>query len=1104
MPDKERLYLPVNEFQTPVDDELYKHWPVAVVEEMLEVVNAVPYVQRLVAPDRPRARDLPRDEEGKIIVDLCNPHILENMEYFTEVGRYFKEHGRYTELMVNKQRGSEFMKFFERECKRVWEGMVRPEDGEWIPGELYFYLNYMPISQTVMKTTKRGVQYGEKKVDIPEVWEGVYLRFHYMHQARYGGKYNPNGGLHGAEISSRGKSKALWIEQEIWTPMGKTRWQDVQVGDLLFDEKGGTTRVLAIPYEKCTKVREVQTYDGHVITCTDDHLWRARVNGEERLLTLKEIEELAGKGIACSLPPGKGCEWPDKPVRLDPYVFGLALAGSRWDNGLLDVFYEFKGDGPELRKLVPYETRPTSAPNCFRVFPGDRRWSDMMARSALYNLKEEEKRIPRAYIFNSREKRLEMLRGVFDAIGGNGEHGDYVCSIASPRLARQLQFVARSLGYICSVNNERDNYYIVRVFTRDQLFKLPRKIRKRETHSQEYSYDLQKRMDFYTRVMSIGPPRKGYAKCVTVDNPTGEFLVGDFLPTHNSYSLAAMLIRLFSFGVGEDNRSNVKALVVAPDDNTLIKDGVLNKFVDGLAHVEKTTQFPSKTVKANMGEMHWVAGWKEKELTRGSQNEVIGVPLGNNPDKTRGKRSSLMLFDELGKERNFSRWYSISMPNVQEGAIAFGFSFSTGTGGTEGANFEGALDILNSPRANFLYAIPNYYDRGSTGSSETVYFFPAYMNYKPFYNKDGVSDVILSLLYELRQRHTIRFDTHDPLKLTQRRAEFAFTLQDAVMRRDSTIFPVADLVDRINYIDLHPEVRDSLYAGRLQVEKGEVHFVPDSNLKPVWFYPHRDNKLNGCVLIKTMPVKTREGEVASGRYIAGFDPVAVDGAETLSLCACHILDLYTDELVASYVGRETLVDDSFEIVRRLLLFYNALCNYENNKNGFFKYMSQHGCLHMLCDNLEFLQNKDNPRITIGNARKGTPASKPTSEYGRSCLREYLIKPLQVTMQDDEGSEPVTKTIKTLETIPFRSALQEMSMWTLDLNCDEVDSLTMLFLLREDKLRLLGEGTYTETEMLSSSYLGNDPFLVNNYPGNKEDPSMQILKKLGYIAEPERQ
>ena len=39
------------------------------------------------------------------------------------------------------------------------------------------------------------------------------------------------------------------------------------------------------------------------------------------------------------------------------------------------------------------------------------------------------------------------------------------------------------------------------------------------------------------------------------------------------------------------------------------------------------------------------------------------------------------------------------MPSVQEGEKVFGLMFVTGTGGTERADFSGALDMITSPKS---------------------------------------------------------------------------------------------------------------------------------------------------------------------------------------------------------------------------------------------------------------------------------------------------------------------------------------------------------------------------------------------------------------------
>jgi hypothetical protein len=169
----------------------------------------VQFIRNLIAPDRPYAKDRPRDDQGRIIVDLVNPHILEDMDYFRPTALHYKKHGALSSLKPNGNPNSEYGKWIDKEIDRIWNGMTRPSDGEWITGDMYFYLNYCPI---ILSKIKKGTKRADRVVDFPEVWEGIYWRFHYIYQAREGGIYNDwEGGQHGAEIAARGKSKSYSI-----------------------------------------------------------------------------------------------------------------------------------------------------------------------------------------------------------------------------------------------------------------------------------------------------------------------------------------------------------------------------------------------------------------------------------------------------------------------------------------------------------------------------------------------------------------------------------------------------------------------------------------------------------------------------------------------------------------------------------------------------------------------------------------------------------------------------------------------------------------------------------------------------------------------------
>ena len=196
----------MNKYQTQITDELLSGLPQEVQDQLLDVINNVEFVKRLISPTRQYAKDRPRDSQGRIIVDLVNPHILEDMDYFRPTALHYKKYGCFTSLRPNANPNSEYGKWIRRERDRCWNGYVRESDGEWVTGPLYFYMNYCPIIQSKIR---KGTKQADRIVDFPEMWEGIYWRFHYMDQARNGGLYNDFlGANHGAELASRGKSKS--------------------------------------------------------------------------------------------------------------------------------------------------------------------------------------------------------------------------------------------------------------------------------------------------------------------------------------------------------------------------------------------------------------------------------------------------------------------------------------------------------------------------------------------------------------------------------------------------------------------------------------------------------------------------------------------------------------------------------------------------------------------------------------------------------------------------------------------------------------------------------------------------------------------------------
>lgn len=731
--------------------------------ELLDYLNNYPFIRWMISPDRPYAKDLERDSEDKIIVNVVKPHILENMDYFRKPALAFKKHGKYTNLRPNGNPNSPYMKWLRKEVLKCWYGCKRPSDGEWITGYHYFYLNYSPIERATANIKDTNAV--NRVVDFPDIYDGDYIFFHYINQARYGGMYNEyKGGQHSALIAARGKGK--------------------------------------------------------------------------------------------------------------------------------------------------------------------------------------------------------------------------------------------------------------------------------------------------------------------------------------SFKVASMAARNFILGENKEVCEKVKSVVVASNTEYLRKDGTLNKILAMTDFLALNTQYPSSRLKSSNQEMHWIMGFKDtrnKDVALGTRNEIIGLSLNNDSDKARGKRSHLMIWEEFGMFPGFIDAWNTSRPNVEEGGYSFGQAIALGTGGTEGSDFSGALEMIYNPLGYNVYGVPNMFDKGTSGGSKSILFIGEYMNRKGCYDKNGNSDVIKAVLEEVKERVFIKYNSTDPSTIAQRIAEHPMSIQEAVMRRDGTLFPVADLTDHLNYIESNKIEwhRGHLVGELYQDPEGNISFRPTDD-DPIRDFPLKDNRHKGALEIYELP-KEVNGKVPSYRYVGGIDPIDDDHSTTVSLPSIFILDMFTDRIVAEYTGRPDFADDFYEICRRLAIFYNASLNYENDKKGLFTYFSNHHCTHLLCDTPDILRDVELVKSSMyGNKSKGTNSGKQVNAYARRLIRDWLLMPVKQTKVElDEHGDEVEKitTVKNLQRLRGIALIKELIMWNPDINADRVSALGMLMIIRENNMKYLpGEGT-SIGKKTRKNYLGNDPFFTSNFANN---------------------
>lgn len=570
------------------------------------------------------------------------------------------------------------------------------------------------------------------------------------------------------------------------------------------------------------------------------------------------------------------------------------------------------------------------------------------------------------------------------------------------------------------------------------------------------------------------------AKCITIDNKSHCYLVEDFITTHNSYSLSSIMGHNLILGESKESQRRVITVLTAYQKEYLKddKDGTLSKFKPAINFAFANTPFPRLMLKNSPNEMSWQMGYKDEYgIEKGSLNQVLAVSAKDDPGKLRGKRGWI-LYEEMGNFKDLLSLYDITRKSVEDGDYTFACQYLVGTASEKESDFTSAKTLLYYPEGYNILSLPNVYDRPKQGKPTFGFFFPSYINRAGCYNKDGVSDVTKALIEILLDRYKSKYSA-DPQSVLRVIAEDPITPAEAIIKVKNAYFPITALTERLSQIDLNPSFYNDTYIGNLILRDGKVEYVPTSE-EPIRKFGV-ENTTKGAIEFFNLPEKDSNGKVVSGRYIVGHDPVDNDSAESSSLSSTIVLDLWTDKIVAEYTGRQSFADDNFELVRLLCLFYNAKCLYESNKKGCFAYFSKMNSVYLLADTPEYLRDKQLIKYSsFGSNAKGVNVSAAINNYANDLIRNWLLKPVTITLKNGEGEDYET-TVPNLFFIKNRALIEELIAFNPEINVDRIRALGMIMLCREEKMILYNGHINRESEeKVNKDYLGNDDYFTKNY------------------------
>lgn len=949
---------------------------------------------------------------------------------------------------------SEYFNFWETEADRCINGYTA-DDGDYITGYNYFYLNYCPIQRIVYKNKKNKQGQEElikvRELAFPDFYDYDYYYFQAIESAQDQGK-------HLCVAKARRKGYEQPYSEPVLTPAGYVPMGSLKVGDLVMNPNGSPVRIGDIVEQGTTEIYEVEFQDGRKVRCGANHLWATCRNGKKFYImrTVDYMKRKLKQGspgkehYPYKIPELNPLNFDERPVTVDPYVLGVLLGDGYicGDQVRFSTADEFIVE--ELQRRLPeYIIEHKEQYNYVikskvqGINELNRQLKDLKVKVKSYN-----KFIPENYKFTSIENRFELIRGLMDTDGSitNG-----ACSFVSTseQLIDDMVFVLRSLGIRCkkskeipgrnSVDFNNGNYSDTRphweltVTTEEDIFKLPRKLEK-----------IRKDRKYNYKGIGIKSIRKTgefeKQRCLCIDNENHLYITKDFIPTHNSYKGGAMLCRNFFLIPGS------KSYVYASNKQYLTDDGILTKAWDYMDFIDENTAWGKKRQAVNTSMRRRasmiVTDNFGNKIEVGYKSEIIGVSLKDNPDAVRGKAGMLILWEEAGTFPELKAAWQIARPSVEQDGVAFGLMIMFGTGGDEGPAVMTLREAFYNPKSYNCIGFENIWDDGIQ-SKECGFFIPQHTNLdirdetgkRLYMDEDGntLHDKARQFILNLREEELKEATSSQ--QIDRYVAEHSESPAEAFTELSGNIFPKKELQKQLARIRTNTKLQNHKQVGTLTLVNGEIIWNIQKTGDITEFPLPKNSDPTGKIVIWEHPVK----DAPFGLYIAGIDPYDHDQSGTNSLGSCFIykrfqdFESYSDIIVAEYTGRPKTAEEFYENVRKLLIYYNAKAMVENQNTGLFTYFNNKHCSHLLADQPDII--KDIVNNSTVNRRKGCHMNREIKLWGEGKIKEWL----------EELRDQKQLGLNTVLSEPF---LEELIQYNDKGNFDRVMAFMQVMVYRE--------------------------------------------------------
>lgn len=364
--------------------------------------------------------------------------------------------------------------------------------------------------------------------------------------------------------------KALCIKTDIPTLNGWKKMEDLQVGDIVFDETGKECNVTATSdIFNDRNCYELVFSDGNKVICDEEHLWETYTSAERtsKARQKKRKESTSSKAIdqrhKCLEPQIRTTKeivnnffdqrgriqhtinlaepvcFREKELPIDPYVLGYWLGDGDSGGGRITT-----ADKQVIKIInsLGYKTFKRKGKYRYTIIGLT---TNTLRREALLN----NKHIPHKYLFASIEQRKKLLMGLMDSDGHTAKKGSKMCEFCSIKkeLAYQVYELICGLGIKATIKESDAKLYGRIISKRYRIvFKATFDVfglyRKKRIQSKVTKCK-------YRHITSFKKIESTPTKCISVDSPNNLYLCTKaFIPTHNSlFSMNLLYLMLMEY-----------------------------------------------------------------------------------------------------------------------------------------------------------------------------------------------------------------------------------------------------------------------------------------------------------------------------------------------------------------------------------------------------------------------------------------------------------------------------------------------------------------------------------------------------------------------------